>query len=306
MRHGFVASAMQPLRLHLGRRVAAVPTTLSLAGMTLLPESLLRPINDPCHICRAGSRRHVQSLNALAEVARTLARTGSQEDILREILRVLEERLDMRRATVMLLSPDGSELFVEALRSSETHPSDDARYRRGEGILGRVIETGKSLIIPSIEEEPRFQDRVHQRKDAQHRRQGLELRRLAGHHWTGKRRDAVGRPAEAGHRSVARRGKGAEHRGGFDRQRHQAPSGNACRNRRARRPTQAVAVRIAVVVAAGKHGRRLRAHAAWSTSGSGKSPRRTRRCSSAANPARAKSWWPPRFTTSAVARARPS
>jgi len=135
--------------------------------MTLLPEDLLRPPLDRCHICRVGSRRHIQSLDALAEVARTLARTGSQEDILREILRVLEERLDMRRATVMLLSPDGTELFVEALRPSETQPHDGASYRRGEGIVGRVIETGRSVIIPSIEAEPRFQDRVHQRKDAQ-------------------------------------------------------------------------------------------------------------------------------------------
>jgi Nif-specific regulatory protein len=87
--------------------------------------------------------------------------------MLREILRVLEERLDMRRATVMLLSPDGSELYVEAVRPSGTEPHDGARYRRGEGILGRVVETGKSLIIPSIEDEPRFQDRVHGRKDAQ-------------------------------------------------------------------------------------------------------------------------------------------
>lgn len=135
--------------------------------MTLVPESLLRLSNDPCHICRAGSRRHVQSLDALAEVARTLAATASQEDMLREILRVLEERLEMRRATVMLLSTDGAELYVEALRSSGTKPRDGARYRRGEGILGRVVETGKSLIIPSIEDEPRFQDRVHRRKGAQ-------------------------------------------------------------------------------------------------------------------------------------------
>jgi Nif-specific regulatory protein len=135
--------------------------------MTLVPESLLRLSNDPCHICRAGSRRHVQSLDALAEVARTLASTASQEDMLREILRVLEERLEMRRATVMLLSPDGAELYVEALRPSGTKPRDGARYRRGEGILGRVVETGKSLIIPSIEDEPRFQDRVHRRKGAQ-------------------------------------------------------------------------------------------------------------------------------------------
>jgi Nif-specific regulatory protein len=132
--------------------------------MTLLSEDLLRTSTDPCHICRAGSRRHAQMLNTLAEVARTLARTGSQEDILREILRVLEERLHMQRATVMLLSPDGSELYVEAVRPSDTRSAGGASYRRGEGILGRVIETGRSLIIPNIDEEPRFQDRVHQRK----------------------------------------------------------------------------------------------------------------------------------------------
>ncbi len=135
--------------------------------MTLVPESLLRLHRDPCHICRSGSRRHVQSLDALAEVARTLASTASQEDMLREILRVLEERLEMSRATVMLLLSDGAELYVEALRPSGTKPRDGARYRRGEGILGRVVETGKSLIIPSIEDEPRFQDRVHRRKGAQ-------------------------------------------------------------------------------------------------------------------------------------------
>jgi Nif-specific regulatory protein len=134
--------------------------------MMLETKTIVHNLNNPCHICRAGSRRHVQSLDTLAEVARTLASSGTQEDILREILRVLEEELGMRRATVMLLSPDGSELHVEALRPSETQPSDEASYRRGEGILGRVIEAGRSLIIPNIEEEPRFQDRVHQRRDS--------------------------------------------------------------------------------------------------------------------------------------------
>jgi Nif-specific regulatory protein len=127
---------------------------------------LLRPANDACNLCRAGSRRHVQSLNTLAAVAGALASIASQEEMLREILRLLEEHLEMRRATVMLLSSDGSELYVEALRPSGTNPRDGARYRRGEGILGRVVEAGRSLIIPSIADEPRFQDRVHRRKGA--------------------------------------------------------------------------------------------------------------------------------------------
>lgn len=124
-------------------------------------------IRASCQLCRAGAPRHVQGLNALAAVAQTLASASSQEDMLRDILGVLEEQLEMRRATVMLLSSDGSELFVEALRPSGTHPRGGARYRRGEGILGRVIESRQSLIIPSIEAEPRFQDRVHRRKGGQ-------------------------------------------------------------------------------------------------------------------------------------------
>lgn len=134
--------------------------------MTVVPESALRLTKDPCHQCRAGSRRHIQSLDTLAKVAQHLASSSSQEDMLREILQVLEERLEMQRATVMLLSPDGKELYVEVLRPSGTKPKNTARYRRGEGILGHVVETGKSLIIPNIEEEPRFQDRVHRRKGA--------------------------------------------------------------------------------------------------------------------------------------------
>ncbi len=125
---------------------------------------LFRGASDPCQVCRQGARRHERALDALAAVARTLASTSSQEDMLREILGVVEAHLEMCRATVMLLSPDGSELYVEALRPSGTSPRDGARYRRGEGILGRVIESGRPLIIPIIENEPRFQDRVHRRK----------------------------------------------------------------------------------------------------------------------------------------------
>ncbi|MGD0837557.1 MAG: sigma 54-interacting transcriptional regulator [Polyangia bacterium] len=127
--------------------------------------SMLIPFaTEACQTCRAGAIRHLQALEALAAVAKTLASSSSQEDMLREILMVLEERLAMRRSTVMLLSSDGSELHVEALRADGTRPSDGARYRRGEGILGRVVESGSSLVIPSIEDEPRFQDRVHRRK----------------------------------------------------------------------------------------------------------------------------------------------
>ena len=68
--------------------------------MTLLPENLLRPINDPCHICRAGSRRHVQSLDTLAEVAR---RDGENLNRLIHPQKTVPEHLKTVEATVAMI-----------------------------------------------------------------------------------------------------------------------------------------------------------------------------------------------------------
>ena len=39
-----------------------------------------------------------------------------------------------------------------------------ARYHLGEGITGRVVETGKPVVIPQISKEPLFPNRAGQRK----------------------------------------------------------------------------------------------------------------------------------------------
>lgn len=83
--------------------------------------------------------------------------------MLSEVLDVLERGLGMFRGTIMLLSLDGSELCVEAAR--DFHPSDPAegRYRPGEGIIGRVLETGQPAVVPRVSEEPQFRNRIHRR-----------------------------------------------------------------------------------------------------------------------------------------------
>jgi Nif-specific regulatory protein len=39
------------------------------------------------------------------------------------------------------------------------------KYKIGEGITGRVVQTGKSIIVPRISEEPQFLDKTGARKD---------------------------------------------------------------------------------------------------------------------------------------------
>jgi Nif-specific regulatory protein len=103
------------------------------------------------------------ALEALYEIAGAVTDTGKQSEALRVILEILERRLKMSRGSVVILN-DNDELLVEASggRGARSGPV----YRRGEGIIGKVVETGNMEIIPRISQEPRFQNRIHRRDES--------------------------------------------------------------------------------------------------------------------------------------------
>ena len=105
--------------------------------------------------------RHIHDLDTLALVAKTLATRVDQNRMLRDVLTLLEQRRGMLHCTIMLLTPDGTELVLEA--ESTGAADGDARYLRGEGVTGRVLEAGETIIVPLVSSEPRFQFRIHQR-----------------------------------------------------------------------------------------------------------------------------------------------
>jgi len=105
--------------------------------------------------------RHIRDLDTLALVAGTLATHTDQNRMLRDVLALLEQRRGMIHCTIMLLTPDGKELVLEA--ESTGAADGGARYRRGEGVTGRVLEGGETIMVPLVSSEPRFQFKVHQR-----------------------------------------------------------------------------------------------------------------------------------------------
>ncbi len=111
--------------------------------------------------------RHIRDLDTLGLVAKTLATRTSQKKMLRDVLKLLEQRRGMLRCTIMLLAPDGKQLVLEAESTGEA--DDGVSYHRGEGVIGRVFETGTSIIVPLVSEEPRFQYRIHERKTSPQR-----------------------------------------------------------------------------------------------------------------------------------------
>jgi Nif-specific regulatory protein len=107
--------------------------------------------------------QHEADLDVLAQIAELVSSQPGPQQLLGSVLAVLERKLGMLRGTVMLLLPDGQELFVEAAQDGPAATAAGARYRTGEGIIGLVVQTGQPAVIPRVSEEPRFQNRIYHR-----------------------------------------------------------------------------------------------------------------------------------------------
>jgi Nif-specific regulatory protein len=110
--------------------------------------------------------RHEKILSALNAIATIVGRHSGQRRMLEDVLEVLQTELHMRRSTIMLVSPDGSDLVVEAAPDVHSDRQKSMRYGKGEGITGRVLQSGEPAVIPRISSEPRFRNRIHRRARA--------------------------------------------------------------------------------------------------------------------------------------------
>jgi Nif-specific regulatory protein len=103
-----------------------------------------------------------KKLATLLELSQALSGTLNLKHSLHRALEILEQRHGMFRSVVTLMNND-SELFIEA-SNGITADGQRARYRLGEGITGRVVESGKPVIVPQVSREPMLLNRAAQRK----------------------------------------------------------------------------------------------------------------------------------------------
>ena len=100
-----------------------------------------------------------QSLNTLYNISRILMTDTNQKQILAEVLDTLASDLGLDHGTVTLLSPDRREINIEVAHGFSQEHSRKVRYKIGEGVTGKVLETGQSVVVPQISKEPQFLDR---------------------------------------------------------------------------------------------------------------------------------------------------
>ncbi len=103
---------------------------------------------------------HVPQLETLYNVNQILATGCRQQEALAEILDMLDRELGLARGTITILSPNGDEVRIEAAHDLTREQTRRITYRIGEGITGKVMQTGKPMIIPRISKEPLFLNRL--------------------------------------------------------------------------------------------------------------------------------------------------
>ncbi len=112
-----------------------------------------------------GARAPCKLLSLLSEISTALAReTLNRAKMVQDVFEVLSRHLKMSRATIMLLTTDGGELIFEEAQETPSRVRTNSRYRRGEGIIGQVLDTGEAIVVPSISRDPRYKGRIHDRK----------------------------------------------------------------------------------------------------------------------------------------------
>ena len=112
----------------------------------------------------AHAERHTRELEALYKVSRILAEGQNDREVFSEVLDTLHSDLGMSRGTVVLLSPDGSQISVEVAHNITEQKQRAIKYRLGEGVTGRVVQSGKPMVVPKVSQEPLFLDRLGRRK----------------------------------------------------------------------------------------------------------------------------------------------
>ena len=99
-------------------------------------------------------------LKVLYRIVKALNESSQLKHSLHAVLEILDNSLGLIRGTITLVNPMRDEIRIEVAHGLSADAVQRGRYKPGEGITGRVIQTGKPIIVPRIQDEPSFLDRT--------------------------------------------------------------------------------------------------------------------------------------------------
>ena len=107
----------------------------------------------------------VEELSLLFEISQLLDQSVDLDKVIHPVLQALANRLEMQHAAITLLDRKTGELSIEAAYGYSSSEQARGRYQLGEGITGKVVQSGETQIIPRVGDDDLFLNRTGARKD---------------------------------------------------------------------------------------------------------------------------------------------
>jgi PAS domain S-box-containing protein len=121
--------------------------------MTLAAQAAIAVKNARLH---QEIQRRVEELIFLNQVGRTVTSSLDLEQVLTTIMEETALMLKTEAGSVLLLDEESGELVFEAAVGPQSEKLKGLKLPLGQGIAGWVAREGQPLLVPDVEEDPRF------------------------------------------------------------------------------------------------------------------------------------------------------
>ncbi|MDZ7724872.1 MAG: sigma 54-interacting transcriptional regulator [candidate division KSB1 bacterium] len=102
---------------------------------------------------------HLKELEMLVEINQAISRTFNLKESLRATLKILQRSYQVKSGAIFLSENDGKTLSMAASVGYRDEYAK-VKYVLGEGLTGRIAETGKPIVAPQVSKEPLFLNRL--------------------------------------------------------------------------------------------------------------------------------------------------
>jgi Nif-specific regulatory protein len=109
----------------------------------------------------------IRRLSALLDVSQALGSTLDIKVALEKVLEILDRDLGMKRGAITLLNEKSGNLSIQYAFGLSENEIRRGRYKLDEGVTGKVVSSGKPIVVPQVSKEPLFLNRTRRRAAGQ-------------------------------------------------------------------------------------------------------------------------------------------
>ena len=97
--------------------------------------------------------RSLEELQLLYRIGQTLEDSLDLREVVGPVLETLASQMGMTRGTLTLLNRQTGQIMIESAHGLSDEQVKRGRYQLGEGVTGKVVQTGRPMVVPRVSDE---------------------------------------------------------------------------------------------------------------------------------------------------------